>query len=107
MFTHPSALSGMAVLNGNAIGAICCRLESLEGRVIGNPNSIPIQTPASQTYVAATPIYRVYIMTLGVLTEYRRLHVGSLLLNHIISYCRTNKTIVRICLHVHISNEGG
>eukprot|EP00053_Salpingoeca_punica_P005588 m.55441 g.55441 ORF g.55441 m.55441 type:complete len:165 (+) comp13313_c0_seq1:117-611(+) len=65
------------------VGAVCCRIES-------DP---------------ATPgVKQLYIMTLGCLAAYRRLGVGTLMLNHVLSLAKADSSIASIYLHVQISN---
>ena len=47
---------------------------------------------------------RMYIMTLSVLEAYRRIGLGSLLLDFALEQCRANVEIVEIYLHVHTEN---
>ncbi|KAJ3332160.1 N-alpha-acetyltransferase 50 [Blyttiomyces sp. JEL0837] len=76
-------LSRLAFYQGECVGAICCRKE-----------------PISESH----PLYRVYIMTLGVLAPYRRLRIGSLLVNAIIAACNEDLEIDHVCLHVQTTN---
>ncbi|ORX87376.1 acyl-CoA N-acyltransferase [Anaeromyces robustus] len=48
---------------------------------------------------------RVYIYTLGVLPAYRRLGVGSKLLQYIFDNCKENNKIKQIYLHIPTNNE--
>ncbi|CAI6005636.1 unnamed protein product [Closterium sp. NIES-65] len=67
------------------VGAVACRLE----REVGSGGGV-----------------KVYIMTLGVLAPYRRLGIGSLLLQHVLSQCEAEGSGVReVYLHVQTNNE--
>lgn len=44
-------------------------------------------------------------MTLGVLEPYRRLSLGSLLLETILDSCQSDPNLSAICLHVHVGNS--
>ncbi|KDO28870.1 hypothetical protein SPRG_05741 [Saprolegnia parasitica CBS 223.65] len=78
----PHGLSKYALVDGLAVGAICCRIETtLQKRE------------------------RVYIMTLGVLAAYRRQHVGAALLQSVLAYCEQTG-MDHIYLHVQTSNAG-
>ncbi|CAI7744624.1 unnamed protein product [Closterium sp. NIES-53] len=67
------------------VGAVACRLE----REAGSGGGV-----------------KVYIMTLGVLAPYRRLGIGSLLLQHVLSQCEAEGSGVReVYLHVQTNNE--
>lgn len=48
-----------------------------------------------------------YIMTLGCLASYRRLGIGTKMLNHVLNICEKDGTFDNIYLHVQISNESG
>ncbi|TPX60282.1 hypothetical protein SpCBS45565_g07558 [Spizellomyces sp. 'palustris'] len=85
---HPKELSCLAFYHNTPIGAICCRKE---------PISTPEGTP--------TGLSRIYIMTLGVLSPYRRLHIGSALLNQIVRHAVGDVSVEQLCLHVQTTNE--
>ncbi|KAJ3356582.1 N-alpha-acetyltransferase 50 [Kappamyces sp. JEL0680] len=96
LYNYPVPLSRIGWLvvltaayqNGRAVGAISCRKETKEGLV------------------------QAYIMTIGILEQYRRvglgkrrdLRSGSHLLRRILQACDKDPTIDRVCLHVHVSN---
>uniref|UniRef100_A0A2K5F9W9 N-alpha-acetyltransferase 50 n=1 Tax=Aotus nancymaae TaxID=37293 RepID=A0A2K5F9W9_AOTNA len=44
-------------------------------------------------------------MTLGCLAPYRRLGIGTKMLNHVLNICEKDGTFDNIYLHVQISNE--
>ncbi|XP_043927906.1 N-alpha-acetyltransferase 50-like [Protopterus annectens] len=48
---------------------------------------------------------RLYIMTLGCLAPYRRLGIGTKMLNHVLNICEKDGSFDKIYLHVQISNE--
>ncbi|KAJ3177261.1 hypothetical protein HDU87_004512 [Geranomyces variabilis] len=86
---HPQHLSSMAYVDSQPVGAICCRKEPLY------PQTDPRSTPG---------LSRVYIMTLGVLSPYRRLRLGSALLTRIIEAVEEEGTAVELALHVQTTN---
>lgn len=55
-------LAKLAYYNDIVVGAVCCRIDTSEGR------------------------RRLYIMTLGCLNPYRRLGIGTKMVNHILNY---------------------
>lgn len=75
-------LNKYAYFNGIVVGAVCTRIEDMEGGRI-----------------------RLYIMTLAVLAAYRGRGIGSQLLQSVLEYCSENTVINEIALHVHVSNE--
>ncbi|KAI8915576.1 acyl-CoA N-acyltransferase [Gorgonomyces haynaldii] len=76
--TYPPSLSRIAYLDGKPIGAISCRVDGYQ------PN-------------------QAYIMTLGVIQPFRRLKLGSCLLDLILDELH-HKQIEMVCLHVHVKN---
>ncbi|KAJ3111469.1 N-alpha-acetyltransferase 50 [Phlyctochytrium bullatum] len=79
-------LCRLAFYGDECIGAVCCRRELI-------------------TSLGEQGTYRVYIMTLGVLAAYRRLRIGTLLLDTLLSRCRADSTLSHLELHVHVANK--
>lgn len=73
-------LAKLAFFNDSVVGAVCCHEEAC---------------PAGK---------KLYILTLGCLLPFRRLGVGTLLLEHVFQICRA-RGISSISLHVQVSNE--
>jgi N-alpha-acetyltransferase 50 len=88
------------------IGAVCCRREQAHvPPSVQDPPIFPNLTTSSLFPLVDGKIsYHVYIMTLGVLAPYRRLGIGSVLLQHILDQCAKDKSIKKIYLHVQTSN---
>ncbi|KAK5664922.1 hypothetical protein QVD99_008460 [Batrachochytrium dendrobatidis] len=80
--THSVEMSCLAYLNGQAVGGITCRKEA-----------------------CSDSLFRVYIMTLSVLAPYRRLKIGSMLLDTIMNNIKHDCTLDHLCLHVQTTNE--
>ncbi|KPP67022.1 N-alpha-acetyltransferase 50-like [Scleropages formosus] len=76
-----SDFSVAAYFNDIAVGAVCCRVDHSQNQK------------------------RLYIMTLGCLAPYRRLGIGTRMLNHVLNICEKDGTFDNIYLHVQISNE--
>ncbi|KAI8821372.1 putative acetyltransferase family, partial [Fimicolochytrium jonesii] len=89
LHVHPADLSCLAFLERLPIGAISCRKEPLY------PATDPRHDPRH---------CRVYIMTLGVLSPYRRLRVGSALLGRVEEAAGKDAGVVELALHVQTSN---
>lgn len=69
-------LAKLAYYNDIVVGAVCCRID----------------TVANQR--------RLYIMTLGCLYPYRRLGIGTVMLNHILKYVEADANFDNIFLWV-------
>lgn len=74
-------LAKLAFFNDIVVGAVCCRIDTSQGK------------------------RRLYIMTLGCLAPYRRHGVGTVLLHHVFKICEKDKNISAIFLHVQVNNE--
>lgn len=74
-------LAKLAFYNDVIVGAVCCRLEQVDNEK------------------------RLYIMTLGCLYTYRRLGIGTTMLEHVLDHAQ-KKGIDNIYLHVQINNMG-
>ncbi|CAH2090475.1 unnamed protein product [Euphydryas editha] len=75
-------LAKLAYYNDIVVGAVCCRIDTSE-------NS-----------------RRLYIMTLGCLYPYRRLGIGTLMVEHVLKYVEQDGNFDSIFLHVQVNNEG-
>jgi len=75
-------LAKLAFYNDIVVGAVCCRVDKSD-------NS-----------------RRLYIMTLGCLAPYRRLAIGTKMLEHVLKICEDDGKFDSVYLHVQISNEG-
>ncbi|KAL4142604.1 hypothetical protein QTP88_005032 [Uroleucon formosanum] len=62
------------------VGAVCCRIDQEVGR-------------------------RLYIMTLGCLSQYRRLGIGSMMVEHVLNYVESDGTFDSVYLHVQLNND--
>lgn len=75
-------LAKLAYYNDIVVGAVCCRIDQTEDA------------------------RRLYIMTLGCLAPYRRLGIGTVMLEHVLKWCDKDGSIDNVYLHVQVSNEG-
>lgn len=75
-------LAKLAYFNDIVVGAVCCREDRSEGQ------------------------RRLYIMTLGCLAPYRRLGIGSVMVQHVLNICEKDGHYDNVFLHVQINNEG-
>ncbi|KAI9144085.1 acyl-CoA N-acyltransferase [Paraphysoderma sedebokerense] len=82
----------MAYYNDICVGGVCCRKEPIT----------PASTPSSGGKDKDS--YKLYIMTLGVLAAYRRLGIGTDLLNHILTHAQSDPKAAEVWLHVQTSN---
>ncbi|KAK9762815.1 N-alpha-acetyltransferase 50 [Basidiobolus ranarum] len=77
-------MAKLVYFKDTCVGTVCCRREEIpntEGQI------------------------QLYIMTLGVLSPYRRCGLGAILLQHILKECEKEKNIRKIYLHVQTGNE--
>jgi len=72
----------LAYYNDIVVGAVCCRIDQTEDA------------------------RRLYIMTLGCLAPYRRLGIGTVMLEHVLKCCEKDGNIDNVYLHVQVSNQG-
>jgi len=76
-------LAKLAYYNDIVVGAVCCRIDTSDHT------------------------RRLYIMTLGCLSPYRRLGIGSMMVQHVLNYVKKNKkNFDNIYLHVQVNNTG-
>jgi len=75
-------LAKLAFYNDIVVGAVCCRIDKSENA------------------------RRLYIMTLGCLAPYRRLSIGTVMLEHVLKICEDDGKFDSVYLHVQISNNG-
>ncbi|NP_001155571.1 N-acetyltransferase-like [Acyrthosiphon pisum] len=73
-------LAKLAYYNDIVVGAVCCRIDQEVGR-------------------------RLYIMTLGCLSQYRRLGIGSMMVEHVLNYVESDGTFDSVYLHVQLNND--
>jgi len=74
-------LAKFVYCNDIVVGAVCCRKEMEDSRL------------------------RLYIMTLGCLAPYRRLGIGSVMLQYVLDICHDDRAIHDVYLHVKIDNN--
>uniref|UniRef100_T1II22 N-terminal methionine N(alpha)-acetyltransferase NatE n=1 Tax=Strigamia maritima TaxID=126957 RepID=T1II22_STRMM len=74
-------LAKLAYYNDIVVGAVCCRIDNSE-------NS-----------------RKLYIMTLGCLAPYRRLGIGTKMVEHVLNFVGKDGNFDTIFLHVQINNE--
>ncbi|XP_014260426.1 N-alpha-acetyltransferase 50 isoform X2 [Cimex lectularius] len=75
-------LAKLAYYNDIVVGAVCCRVDTSD-------NS-----------------RRLYIMTLGCLSPYRRLGVGTTMVEHVLNHVQKDGNYDNVYLHVQVNNTG-
>ncbi|XP_049964042.1 probable N-acetyltransferase san [Schistocerca serialis cubense] len=75
-------LAKLAYYNDTVVGAVCCRIDTSEN------------------------LCHLYIMTLGCLYHYRRLGIGTKMVEHVLNYVEKDRNFDSIFLHVQVNNEG-
>jgi len=78
----------LAYYNDVVVGAVCCRVD------VTNPEEGQIAKK------------KLYIMTLGCLAPYRRLGIGTQMLDHVMDIVDKDGKFNSVVLHVQINNEG-
>merc|ERR1712173_416346 len=79
-------LAKLAYYNDVVVGAVCCRIDLTT-------------TEDGQTK------RKLYIMTLGCLAPYRRLGIGTRMLEHVLNIVKEDGNYTSIFLHVQVNNE--
>ncbi|KAL7638171.1 UNVERIFIED_CONTAM: hypothetical protein RMT77_011796 [Armadillidium vulgare] len=74
-------LAKLAYYNDMVVGGVCCRIDISEGQ------------------------RRLYIMTLGCLAPYRRLGIGTKMLQHVLNFVEKDGNFHAIFLHVQVNND--
>lgn len=74
-------LAKLAFFNDIVVGAVCCREDKSPGQ------------------------RRLYIMTLGCLAPYRRLGIGTVMVQHILQLCADDGNFDNVFLHVQVNND--
>ncbi|CAB4004167.1 N-alpha-acetyltransferase 50 isoform X1 [Paramuricea clavata] len=74
-------LAKLAFYNDTVVGAVCCRVDHIDNT------------------------RRLYIMTLGCLAPYRKLGIGTVMVEHVLKICEKDGNFDNIYLHVQVSNE--
>ena len=83
-FTYDQKYIKYGYVNGFPIGAVCARLEPIEGKA---------------------DKFKMYIMTINVLAAYRRRGVASKLIEYLLTEAAKDTRIEEIFLHVQTSND--
>jgi len=92
--------SKLAYFNDLVVGGVCFRLEDASSPEIGMVNKT-----IKADKIKQASLKRAYIMTLGVLTPYRRYGVGKKMLDWVIEKAKELKDVNGIYLHVQTNNE--
>lgn len=74
-------LAKLAYYNDIVVGAVCCRIDTSDNA------------------------RRLYIMTLGCLAPYRRLGIGTKMVEHVLNFVTKDGNFDSIFLHVQVNNE--
>jgi len=80
-------MANLAFYNDIVVGAVCCRVQETKEKDVNKP------------------VKRLYIMTLGCLARYRRLGIGTKLLEHVLNICEKDGDFDSIFLHVQVNNS--
>ncbi|XP_063716883.1 N-alpha-acetyltransferase 50-like [Symsagittifera roscoffensis] len=94
-------LAQLVYFNDIIVGAVCCRVE--KGGPPQNPNNT--HTPLPSPGFRDKNQKKIYIMTLGCLPKYRRLGVGTVMLEHVFKLCEKFPDVEAVYLHVQLGND--
>lgn len=92
--------SKLVYFNDLVVGGVCFRLEDAANTDIGTQSKT-----MKPEEIKAAPLKRAYIMTLGVLTPYRRYGVGKKMLDWVIEKAKSLHDVNGIFLHVQTNND--
>ena len=96
-------LAKLAFFNDIVVGAVCCRVDtSNTGKKVRERGCC--QHPGLSTS-SPNNQFQLYIMTLGCLAPYRRLGIGTKMLEHVLNVVKEDGNFTSIFLHVQINNE--
>ena len=94
-------LAKLAFYNDIVVGGVCCRVDtSSQGKKVG---FLVIQVKLY--FMITIRVLQLYIMTLGCLAPYRRLGIGTRMLEHVLNVVREDGNFSSIFLHVQINNQ--
>merc|ERR1719432_726221 len=82
-------LAKLAYYNDVVVGAVCCRIDLTQASEDGSQLAKR----------------KLYIMTLGCLAPYRRLGIGTRMLEHVLNIVKEDGNYTSIFLHVQVNNE--
>ena len=93
-------LAKLAYFNDIVVGAVCCRVDMQgAGRKVG---VLFFSTFVAPRFVRMTFLFQLYIMTLGCLAPYRRLGIGTRMLEHVLNIVKEDGNYTSIFLHVQV-----
>ena len=91
-------LAKLVFYNDIVVGGVCCRVDaSPVGRKVCKHFDLVIQD--------LNTLFQLYIMTLGCLAPYRRLGIGTKMLEHVLKVVQEDGNFASIFLHVQINNQ--
>ncbi|VDP92486.1 unnamed protein product [Echinostoma caproni] len=93
-----SHMCRLAYFNDIVVGAVSYRIDHVAVKP-GDCSSDDVTS--NNQYVK-----KCYIMTLGCLAPYRGLGIGTVMLKHVVKFCRKQGGVKSIYLHVHVENAG-
>ena len=93
-------LAKLVFYNDIVVGGVCCRVDaSPVGRKVCKHFDWVIQD------LNTLKLFQLYIMTLGCLAPYRRLGIGTKMLEHVLKVVQEDGNFASIFLHVQINNQ--
>ncbi|THD20411.1 N-acetyltransferase NAT13 [Fasciola hepatica] len=93
-----SHMCRLAYFNDIVVGAVSYRVDNV---IAKQGDGAAEDTTPNSHYLK-----KCYIMTLGCLAPYRGLGIGTVMLKHVVRFCKKHGGIRSIYLHVHVENSG-
>ena len=90
-------LAKLAYFNDIVVGAVCCRVD-----MQGAGRKVWILSTFLNLCQDNLLLFQLYIMTLGCLAPYRRLGIGTRMLEHVLNIVKEDGNYTSIFLHVQV-----
>lgn len=98
-------MAKLVFYNDIVVGGVCCRVDaSPVGRKVSENLHYTILICCSKS-LQIKLFFQLYIMTLGCLAPYRRLGIGTKMLEHVLKVVQEDGNFASIFLHVQINNQ--
>ena len=93
-------LAKLAFYNDIVVGGVCCRVDT---SAVGK--KVRFSEKKNIKHLSIIYSFQLYIMTLGCLAPYRRLGIGTKMLEHVLNVVKEDGNFSSIFLHGQINNQ--